>query len=323
MKNLNRPRFWQQFNWLTLCLLPLSFIYRFIVYVKYIISKPNKMNIPVICVGNIVVGGAGKTPTVIAIAEFLQSTGKKVAIISRGYKGSLSTNKEATLVQDHSAYEVGDEALVLSKIASVYINRDRFLAALRAQRDGAEVIIMDDGLQNYTLEKDFSILVIDSNYGLGNHQLLPAGALRESLSLALKKADCIVYTGDGKTNIINTKLPTFTAKTIVKNSERLQDKIFIALCGIASPEKFFTTLKSLNITCAEKFIFGDHHNYSREEIEVIVGLANKLNLEIITTSKDIVKIPLTYHTFIEVVEIEYIFPNEFYNLISKATNKTD
>lgn len=319
MKNLNRPNSWQHFNWVTLCLLPLSLIYRLIVFARYLLSKPKKVDIPVICVGNVTVGGAGKTPIVIAICNFLQQGGKKVAILSRGYKGILSKAKEATLVYNHLVDQVGDEALMLSKIAPTYINKNRFKSAKAAMKGGAEVIIMDDGLQNYTLGKDFSILVIDSAYGLGNLQLLPAGPLRENLNLAIKKSNCIICTGDQILQL-NTKLPIFKATMIVKNEAKLRDKTYIALCGIASPEKFFATLEHLNINITEKFIFGDHYSYSDKELKIITNLAKKLNLKVITTTKDITKIPVEYHSYMEVVDIEYTLPKDFYELLLKAIN---
>ncbi len=293
-------------------MLPLSFIYYIIVLLKYICSKPKAVGIPVICVGNVVLGGTGKTPTVIAIANFFKQRGKKVAIISRGYKGSLSFAREATLVGDHTTIQVGDEALMLSKVAPTYINRNRFLSANRAKNDGAEIIIMDDGLQNYTLKKDFSVLLIDSNYGLGNGLLLPAGPMRETLKMAFSKSGCIIYTG-GSSVKVDSPLPRFYVEMRIKNAEQLRNKTFIALCSIASPDKFFTTLKELNIKVAEQFTFGDHHNYSEQELEIIVNLANKLGQKIITTTKDIVKIPTSYQNHFEVVDIEYILPNEFWD----------
>jgi tetraacyldisaccharide 4'-kinase len=315
MLKLNKPKFWQSFNFFSLLLTPLAIVYRVVSTVKYHLSKPKAVSIPVICVGNVVLGGTGKTPIVIAIAKYLSSQGRTPAIITRGYRGSLSNSLIPLQIKPHhTPFEVGDESLMLSEIAPTYICTNRYLSAKLAMKNGAEVVIMDDGLQNYSLKKDFSLIVIDQAYGLGNSRLLPAGPLREPLSQVFKKADCIILTGEGQFEI-KTSLPQFKTELRVLNEAKIEGEKFIAMCGIGSPEKFIRTLESLNITILEQFIFEDHHHYTYKELDTIYKLAENLNVKVITTAKDRVKIPEKYLSQTEIVEIEYILPPSFYNLL--------
>ncbi|MFI4983732.1 MAG: tetraacyldisaccharide 4'-kinase [Rickettsiales bacterium] len=252
------------FNYL---LLPLSGIYSLVCYIRYFLSSPQKVNAKVICVGNVVIGGSGKTPLCIALAK----EHKKVAFISRGYKGALSNPVKPLKVDQtkHSYLEVGDEPLLLAEVAPTYICPNRYLAAQLAIKDGAKVIIMDDGLQNYSLYKD-EVYIIDNQNT--NGMVLPAGNLREPMNLALRKGKLI------------------TARTKVQQPSKFKGKSCIAVCSIAHPERFFTALKSTGAKLVGQHAFPDHHRYMGDELKSLIAKAKGQHCQLVTTSKDYVKL---------------------------------
>jgi tetraacyldisaccharide 4'-kinase len=269
-------------------LLPAAAIYGAISAIRNCIAIPYTSNIPVICIGNVTVGGAGKTPTSILIARTLQDMGHKPVFLSRGFGGKLS----GVLVDEkiHSSSDVGDEPLLLAKIAPVIVSRDRKMGAKLAENIG-DVIIMDDGLQNPTIHKTRSFLVIDGTYGIGNGQILPAGPLREKFKSALKKVSAVVLIGEDKHNIssaIGDK--TIIRATIVSLEKNTTDKSYIAFAGIGNPDKFFNTLKENNYKLIETIAFPDHYPYTKNDIAKLKEKAKNLKGELITTEKDFVRI---------------------------------
>lgn len=291
---LSRPKFWKTINIFSLALIPFSFLYFFIILFKNVIFfKSRKVKPFVICVGNVTVGGTGKTPVCLELGRFLRDRGFNVTYLTRGVGGNGSyVGKVDNKI--HSAFDVGDEAIMLSKIASTYIGRNRFTAGKLAELDGADIIIMDDGMQNQSIYKDITLLVFDSEYKFGNKLLLPAGPLREPLSWAFKKADFFVCTssGDRKENTyLEEELKqSFSFEYIVKNIDEVKGKKFIGLSSIADPEKFIRTAKKFGAEILELISYHDHHNYSEGEIEEVLKIAKKHNCMILTTSKDAVKI---------------------------------
>lgn len=281
-------------------LFPVSLVYSALFIGKYYLSRPKKVNAKVICVGNVIVGGAGKTPVV----QHLIKENKNCAIILRGYRGRLSGRKVIKVdPKKHTHSQVGDEALLHAKHAPTYICKNRYKAAKAACKDGAEIIIMDDGFQNFTLKKDYSILVFDTEYGLGNGMMLPSGRMREPLFFARRRADELVLLSyDG-----NFKKPfedDFTEYNVeVINKQEVYGKSFIAMCGIANPSKFFKSLTESSVKILKKLIFVDHHSYSIKEIEDIIKLAKELDVKIVTTAKDIIKIPHKYRKSFVVLHI--------------------
>lgn len=290
-------------SWISFLLIPFSWVYRLVFFLKLTLSSPKKIDAKVICVGNVIAGGAGKTPLVIKIAKAT----KNCAIVLRGYGGSLSGGEPVRVdLNKHTFKEVGDEAVMHASIAPTYICRDRYKAALLAQKDGAKVIIMDDGFQNFSLQKDHAILVFDSEFGIGNNRVLPAGLLRESVSSALKRADELVLLSyDGK-----YKKPfegKFTEYRVeVLNPKLFKGKRFVALCGIGNPNKFFKSLKSIKVDVIKKFTFPDHHVYSLNELDEIISYAKKEKCKIVTTSKDYLKIDKKMQKHFMVLEIGLI-----------------
>jgi len=313
MFKLYKPEFWQTYSFINTILFPFSFIYEIYTILRYHLSYPKSVKIPVICVGNLIVGGSGKTPIAICIAKHYLSRGIKIAFLSRGYGGSLSSSKNSIKIDSslHTFQEVGDEALILASIAPTYIGINRYKSAQLAEKEGAEIIIMDDGMQNYTLYKDSTILVIDKEYGLGNQLCLPSGPLREPLYQGLEKADCMIFTGEGNFEILSSK-KSFDANLNILNIDKFNDQSYLAVCSLGNPNKFISTLKNLNIKVKEKFIFPDHHAYTDSELSTIINLAKKLNVKIITTSKDFIKVPFPYQNEFIKLEIEYSLPDDFF-----------
>ena len=222
-------KFWQQKNILNYLLLPFAGIFFLLSKINVWLSNPQKVAAKVICVGNITVGGAGKTPLALAIGEMLKEQGYKVAFISRGYKGKLSHLSQVVKVDPklHTAQEVGDEPLLLADNAPTYICINRHLAASRATKDGAQVIIMDDGLQNYCLFKDINIMVLDDFFYFGNSFLLPAGPLRSAKLEALRNADFICINQNKAVPDRQLKLgkPAFFIQTQVINAHQVAGAI--------------------------------------------------------------------------------------------------
>lgn len=301
---LRQPNLWQNKSIASSLLLLFSSLYYAISNLRKYITHPYKPSIPTICIGNITVGGAGKTPIAISIGNFLKKEGYNITYLSKGYKGKL--DGPLVVTKEHSAIEVGDEPLLLAKIARTVISKNR-KAGIKFIEDSleADLIIMDDGLQNPTIEKHLSILVVDGTFGLGNRRIFPAGPLRETVRSALKKTDTIVIIGDDKQksfknltkNIVNVEIKPINKKSNNKGK-------FIGFAGIGNPDKFFKTLEGLKYDLIESVAFEDHHIYTNEDIEKLINKAAKAGAKLITTSKDIVKIDPEIAKNIQVLEIE-------------------
>ena len=193
---LKAPKFWYKKNdtYISNTLYPLSLLFRFGTKLRNIFSIKSNTDLPVICIGNIVVGGAGKTPVAIKLGTLLKQKGYKPNFVSKGYGGIEKNN---TLIKEwHSAQSVGDESLLLSEVAHTWIGKDRNKSFILAKENGADCIIMDDGFQNPTLQKDFSIIVINGEQGFGNKRVIPSGPLRESISRGISRANLIIVIGE-------------------------------------------------------------------------------------------------------------------------------
>lgn len=312
---MKTPKYWQSNSFISKLLTPLGKMYGIAAQLRLRLKKSQKIDIPVICVGNITAGGTGKTPVSVSVAKMLITALHHPIFVTRGYGGKLQN----VLVNNkkHTAQDVGDEPLLLSEQAPVVVNADRYAGALLAVKEGADVVIMDDGFQNPTLHKDLSFLVFDGHYGLGNGKIIPAGPLRETFDDGIKRADALIILGKDKHNLAErTKLPVFFGhtepiQTTVENSD------VIAFAGIGHPQKFYHTLQQQGYNVVETIDFPDHHFYKKEEIEQILQRANELNAEVYTTGKDFVKIPMIYHNSINVLEISVVWdkPEELMHFI--------
>jgi tetraacyldisaccharide 4'-kinase len=254
---------------------------------------------PVICVGNFVAGGAGKTPTAIALAQELIRDGHKPFFLSRGY-GAAKPIASPTIVDQarHSAADVGDEPLLLARIAPAIVCADRVAGARAAVANGATVIVMDDGLQNPSLHKDFQIAVVDGAVGVGNGYCIPAGPLRAPLDVQMKQIDALLVIGPGEAGQrIETRARTghvSTGRARLTPDEnaaaRLRGKRVFAFAGIGRPDKFFSSLESTGALIAKTRAFADHHPYSPEELASLRGDAAHLGALLVTTEKDAARI---------------------------------
>ncbi len=263
-----------------------------------------KTTTPLIVVGNVVAGGAGKTPVVLALATLLQQRGLKVHLMAKGYGGKLRGPLRVT--EAHTAAEVGDEPLLLAKIAPTFIGHDRG-AAYELAAPGADVVISDDGLQSPRLKGDLTLLVLDGVLGFGNGLLIPAGPLREPVDTAFKRIDAVVQLGGTDRPFGQT--PVALADFVVHDTDWLRGTRVIAFAGIGQPEKFFATLTTCGASMISAHAFGDHHPYSIAEIEKLLHEAAASNAVLVTTSKDHVRLPPHLRVQVKVVEGALIWRN--------------
>ncbi len=268
------------------------------------------MPVPVVCVGNITLGGAGKTPTVIFLAQYLNKNNIKTHVVSRGYGGKF---KGTILVKrrTHSAYEVGDEPLLISQYANVWVSKKKKEGILAAHKAGAEIVILDDGHQNFSIAKDASILVFDAEVNVKNEKIFPLGNLRESLRSALNRANFVICIGNSvstkkfKKNFFQDRNINFIEGKFEPNiTPILKKRKLVAFCGIGRPEKFFSMLRNHNLEIVKAYSFPDHHRYSRKQLSQILDIAQNHNAIVVTTKKDFVKLPSTFTKSIYSVDIE-------------------
>lgn len=298
---MRAPEFWSDTGMLAQALRPLGVLAAVITARR--IAKPGvKLNIPVICVGNINVGGTGKTPTVIALIERLHARKITVCVLSRGYGGS----QQGPVLVDparHSAEQVGDEPLLLAAFAPTIVARDRLAGAEMACAHGAQVIVLDDGMQNPSVHKDLSIVVVDAAYGFGNGFCLPAGPLREPVKAGLARADIVLSIGhdaaqaDFKTrwgaeiayvpHIAGALCPL--AMGVDWKGARV-----IAFAGIGRPEKFFATLRAAGASILRTEALGDHARLPEALMARLLALARQEGALLVTTEKDAVRLPARY-----------------------------
>jgi len=309
------PQFWLKLNWISLILLPLTLLYKLGFYLKKKITKTHFAKIPVICVGNITAGGSGKTPFALALGQYFHEKNINFCYLTRGYKAQNKAQNSGVIYldnsQNYSAHEVGDEPLLLSEVAPVFVAKNRWLGCQEIEKNPQfKAIIMDDGLQNFQLKHDIKILVIDGKIGFGNSLLLPSGPLRQSLSSVIKDVDLFVLIGEDFSaitqKILRQKPQAQIIKTQVniKNLESFKNKKFIAFCGIAFPQKFFDLLIKSNLTLHENHAFSDHHNYQTHEIEKLLARAKNNNCHLLTTKKDWVKFSNKVQKEIDFVDID-------------------
>lgn len=323
---MKAPRFWNTRNILSTSLLPVAAIYSFASIICSRRVKPTTLPIPVICVGNLTVGGAGKTPVALHIGGILKKKNINAFFISRGYGGSQKSPLRVD-IEKHGAKLVGDEPLLLARILPTIVGNNRVHAAQRAIEQGAEAIIMDDGFQNPSLTKDLSLIVVDRRMSFGNERILPAGPLREKVASGLKRADAIVIINPA--NFMPTSLPNIpfllARSHPAPSMLALKGKRIIAFCGIAVPAKFYYMLKNAGAEIIEKISFPDHYYYKQKDIDSLRKKALEQNAALITTSKDAARMAKDFGQEMEdivVAEMELAFDNEskLENMIEAAIN---
>lgn len=293
------PKFWKTKNLFSSLLYPLSIIYNIISsYLSFIPdSKKYQSKAKIIRVGNITIGGAGKTPVVLSLAKLLKNY--KIAILTRGYKGSLTG--PVMLNKYHTIDEVGDEALLLFKEAPTCVAKNRLQGVKYLESIGYDLIITDDGMQDNRFKPYLTIMVIDGHSRFGNKMIFPAGPLRESIKSGIKKTDFIVLIGEGE---LDYELPILQASLTSKIS--LNGQTFIAFAGIGNPNKFFASVEKAGGEIIEKLAFADHYHYTKADIESLIVKGHRL----ITTEKDYVRIDSKYYHKIEVLPVNLVWQDE-------------
>jgi tetraacyldisaccharide 4'-kinase len=281
------PAFWYQpGSSLTSTLLkPLSWLWLAAACVRRKLAKPYTSSIPVICVGNVMIGGTGKTPTAIALCRALGAS--RPCFLTRGYR---SDTRGAVLVTSADARMHGDEAVLLSRVAPVIVSPDRAAGLRLAEKEGFDLVIADDGFQNPGFTKTASVLVFDGGVGAGNGACIPAGPLREKLNDALGRAHAAVIVGDDVTQL-SARLGTMPVFHAQFETHAKGTGPYVAFAGIGRPQKFFDTLVSSGYTLAETVPFPDHHAYTQDDMDGLASLAARHNAKLITTEKDHVRLP--------------------------------
>jgi tetraacyldisaccharide 4'-kinase len=259
--------------------------------------------VPVICCGNVTVGGAGKTTVALDIGRRLAARGKAVQFLSRGYGGT--TRGPHRVAPRDSAAEAGDEALLLAEIAPTWIGADRAASARAAVAAGAQVLVLDDGLQNPTLAKDLSLLVIDGASGFGNGRVLPAGPLREPIAAGAARCQAAVLIGPDRAGAARqVALPMLHAKLVpAPEIAALAGQRVLAFAGIAMPDKFFAMLREAGIVLAGSVPFPDHHAFGERDLRRLAADAARLDAIPVTTPKDAVRLPAAFRDVVRVVGV--------------------
>ncbi len=305
------PRFWEEKNsFLSIFLLPISYIYYFTYLVYCKIKKEKIISIPVICIGNAVVGGSGKTPITIKVRNLLSKNFKNIFVLTRGYQGQNKGPLVVSKLNNHR--EIGDEGIIHSYHGLTCISRDRVKGAKECQKQNADIILMDDGYQSKNVKKNLSILVVDSTYLFGNERIFPSGPLREPINSAIEKADCVVMIGDSFNKVhlkkmLQKKIFYAEKKLITK---KLKNKNIFAFCGLGNNMNFLFLLKILGLNVREFKEFPDHYSFKNSDLKIIIECAKQNNLEIVCTRKDFVKIPENLRKFFNVADLEIVFKQE-------------
>jgi tetraacyldisaccharide 4'-kinase len=309
-------------------LAPLGELWNIIANVKANSVCPEKVSAYVICAGNVVVGGAGKTLAVELMCDILKANNHNPHIITSGYGGYIK-NVVRVEPEIHSYLQVGDESLLSAIVAPTWIGKNKIHACRAAISAGADILVMDDGLQNNSVLKDFKILVVDSMQGFGNEKLCPAGPLREPLDIGIKKADIVLIVGDRNEQIetriaaINPDIKIYHAKTEIVEYPKIDSQNVVGFCGLGYPEKFRKTLQQLNLDIVDFISFSDHHAYTITEIQKLITAAKNTDATLVTTMKDYVKIPKVFKAEIKVIGVKLKAEEEFSSAILKSLANSD
>lgn len=315
---MQAPAFWRKSKWhpLALALAPLGWLYATATARRIASGARERLGVPVICVGNINVGGTGKTPTVIALAGLLQEAGLAPHIVSRGYGGSVEGPQRVD-EQAHKATEVGDEPLLMAAFAPTWVSKNRATGAKAAIADGAGVILLDDGFQNPALYHDVSIIVVDAAVGFGNGRVVPAGPLREPVAAGLARGNMIVSIGDESAQAaLRARWPELAGlEQINATLTPLQMGMdwhgarVLAFAGIGRPEKFFQSLEGEGADIVAHHSFADHAPYTPAILHRLAKEAAQKGAQLVTTEKDVARLPAAYRAQVLAFPVRLRFSN--------------
>ena len=318
---MKAPQFWYEPNtWKAKFLYPLGYFYNLLTLLRGKLAKPQSYSCLTICIGNLNVGGTGKTPTTIALAQHFLKKGLQVHVVSRGYKGKF----QGTFLVDpqkHKSDEVGDEPLLMSEFTSVWVSNKRKNGIAAAENAGAQIVLLDDGFQDPSFHKDFSLIVVDGEKGFGNKKCMPAGPLRENIVQGFKRADALVIVGQRiykfDTFPTHLKIIRSTLKPIETGMNWKEGK-YLAFAGIADPSKFFKTLRSLGANLIDCVALSDHQNLDGQVLKRLERKANSAHAQLVTTEKDAVRLSNTFRKKVLSlpVRIEFDDKNELENLFN-------
>lgn len=322
---MRAPEFWHSDTIPSRLLEPLGALYGWIVARRLAEAEEYRAAVPVICVGNIITGGAGKTPVCLAMVERLRARGRKPHLLTRGYGGTEVGPRAVDPVR-HDATRVGDEALLLAGHAPTWVARWRPDGAVAAVEMGADIIVMDDGFQNPSIAKDLSLVVVDGGYGFGNGRVMPAGPCRERIEAGLARADAIVLIGEDRTGVaarVGT-LPVLGARLVPgPEAEEFRGRKVVAFAGIGRPAKFFDTLESVGAELVDCHSFPDHHPYTRADIAELAEQAAAAGALLATTAKDAVRVPSEFKPALSVltVRLEWDKPEALDLLLDRVDSR--
>ncbi|AQS87267.1 tetraacyldisaccharide 4'-kinase [Neoasaia chiangmaiensis NBRC 101099] len=309
---INPPEFWTQdrTSLRARLLTPLSSITQGIGLWRARRAAPVLAGVPVLCCGNLTMGGAGKTTLALDLGRRLKAQGHRPHFLTRGYGGTTRGPLRVDGIL-HDAETVGDEPLLLAQVAPTWVGRDRAATAQEAVAAGADCLILDDGLQNHTLHQDMRIVTVDGATGFGNGKLFPAGPLREPVAAGLSRADAIVMIGRDDTRLrdnLPAQIPYAVARLVPgPEIRRLQGRRVIAFAGIARPTKFFDTLTEAGIQPLRCLSFPDHHRYGERDLKRLARLRLQEGVTLVTTAKDAVKLPAWLRQQVTVINIELLW----------------
>lgn len=288
---MRAPAFWREDGATARLLSPLGALYGAIAR-KRLAREAPRANLPTIVIGGLSAGGDGKTPLAIAIAQRLNAAGERPALLTRGYRRRRGgTSSFVVDVTRHGADEIGDEALLLARVAPTIVGADRLASADLAQRLGATVVILDDGFHSRRVAPDLTLIAIDSDYGAGNRRCIPAGPLRAPLDAQLAAADMLVVIGDGERGreiAARANKPILAARLApdANAADAMQGARVVAFAGIARPEKFFNLLEASGAEVAARVCFGDHRRFTQRDYATLLKLRQEQGARLVTTEKD-------------------------------------
>jgi len=300
-----KPKFWdiQKISFWSIILFPLSLLFLLISFIRKILKIEKKFQIPIICVGNIYVGGTGKTPLASEIFKIILNSGKNPAFVKKSYN------------------YLYDEIQMLRKVGQTFTGKNRKKTINSLIASGYDVAILDDGYQDFSVKKDFSILCFNSKQLIGNGFIMPSGPLREGFE-SIKRADCIIINGDknlefeNKIKKIRKNIKIFYSKYKIKNLDKFKNKKVLAFAGIGNPSNFFDLLKENNISVKKTNSYPDHHNYSEKDYSYLIK-QNEHDVLLVTTEKDYSRLSEKMKQSFDCVEVDLEIENkdEFINLI--------